>query len=267
MTVSMHKISAGDGYLYLVRSVAASDATHRGRSTLSDYYSVKGEAPGKWMGSGLAALSDPSIGLAMSEHTIAETWSVPEGSEVHEDQMKALFGEGLHPNAAKITKYLTARGTGTGPAHKATKLGSKFKIYEDPPFIKALAQAYQDHSMAAGHSPFTKLDPDTKATIKTELARAWFVDEYGRAPADDRELSGYMARVTRPAKWPWRRTTWPAHRSNRSAPCGRSRRCPSRRHWRTVTRPRSPMSSPKSSDRSRSRAWAPTAPPRSTPRA
>lgn len=200
MTVSMHKISAGDGYLYLVRSVAASDATHRGRSTLSDYYSVKGEAPGKWMGSGLAALSDPSIGLAMSEHTIAETWSVPEGSEVREDQMKALFGEGLHPNAAKITKYLTARGTGTGPAHKATKLGSKFKIYEDPPFIKALAQAYQDHSMAAGHSPFTKLDPDTKATVKTELARAWFVDEYGRAPADDRELSGYMARVTRPAK-------------------------------------------------------------------
>ncbi|OBK01649.1 hypothetical protein A5637_18795 [Mycolicibacterium fortuitum] len=59
----MHKISSGDGYLYLVRQVAASDATHRGRSTLSDYYSVKGEAPGGgewawrgywwvWLGSG-----------------------------------------------------------------------------------------------------------------------------------------------------------------------------------------------------------------------
>lgn len=200
MTVSMHKISAGDGYLYLVRSVAASDATHRGRSTLSDYYSVKGEAPGRWMGSGLSALAEPSIGLAMSDQTITENWSVPEGSEVNEDQMKSLFGEGLHPNAAKISKYLIARGAGSGPAHKATKLGGKFKIYEDPPFVKALAQAYQDHSMSAGHSPFTKLDPETKATIKTDLARAWFAEEYGRAPADDRELSGYMARVTRPAK-------------------------------------------------------------------
>ena len=103
MTVSMHKISAGDGYLYLVRSVAASDATHRGRSTLSDYYSVKGEAPGRWMGSGLSALAEPSIGLAMSDQTITENWSVPEGSEVNEDQMKSLFGEGLHPNAAKIS--------------------------------------------------------------------------------------------------------------------------------------------------------------------
>ncbi|ETZ66899.1 AAA domain protein [Mycobacterium sp. MAC_080597_8934] len=200
MTVSMHKISSGDGYLYLVRQVAASDATHRGRSTLSDYYSVKGEAPGQWMGSGLAALSQPSTGLAMSEQTITDVWAVAPGSEVTEDQMKALFGEGIHPNASKITKYLTARGAGSGPAQKATKLGGKFRIYADPPFVAALSQAYQDHNVAAGLSPFTKLDPNVKATIKTELARAWFAEEYGRPPADDRELSGYIARIHRPAK-------------------------------------------------------------------
>ncbi|OBK01903.1 exonuclease V subunit alpha [Mycolicibacterium fortuitum] len=200
MTVSMHKISSGDGYLYLVRQVAASDATHRGRSTLSDYYSVKGEAPGQWMGSGLAALSQPSTGLAMSEQTITDVWTVAPGSEVTEDQMKALFGEGIHPNASKITKYLTARGAGSGPAQKATKLGGKFRIYADPPFVAALSQAYQDHNVAAGLSPFTKLEPDVKATIKTELARAWFVEEYGRPPGDDRELSGYIARIHRPAK-------------------------------------------------------------------
>ncbi|MGC7304362.1 hypothetical protein RA993_23310, partial [Mycobacteroides abscessus subsp. abscessus] len=66
-----------------------------------------------------------------------------EGSEVTEDQMKALFGEGLHPNATKITEYLTARGLGEQPATKAARLGGKFKIYEDPPFVKALAEAYR----------------------------------------------------------------------------------------------------------------------------
>ena len=55
--MSLHKLTAGDGYLYLIRQVAAADSTERGRSTLSDYYSAKGESPGRWVGSGLASLS------------------------------------------------------------------------------------------------------------------------------------------------------------------------------------------------------------------
>ena len=34
--MSLHKLTAGDGYLYLVRQVAAADSTERGRSALSD---------------------------------------------------------------------------------------------------------------------------------------------------------------------------------------------------------------------------------------
>ena len=56
MVMTLHKLTAGDGYLYLVRQVAAGDNTQRGRSTLADYYSAKGEAPGRWMGRGLSAL-------------------------------------------------------------------------------------------------------------------------------------------------------------------------------------------------------------------
>lgn len=200
MTVSMHKISAGDGYMYLVRQVAASDATHRGRSTLADYYSVKGEAPGQWLGSGLAAFSDPGPGRELSQATLDEIWTVAQGSEVTEDQMKALFGEGMHPNANKITDYLTARGLGKQPATKAAQLGGKFRVYEDPPFVKALAQAYKDHNTEIGVDPATKLDPAAKSAIRTRLARDWFTEEYARRPADDRELSGYMARINRPAK-------------------------------------------------------------------
>ncbi|WP_236739796.1 relaxase domain-containing protein, partial [Mycobacteroides abscessus] len=184
MTVSMHKISAGDGYMYLVRQVAAADATHRGRSTLADYYSVKGEAPGQWLGSGLTALSDPGAGRELSKATVDQIWTVAEGSEVTEDQMKALFGEGLHPNADKITKYLTARGLGKQPATKAARLGGKFKVYEDPPFVKALSEAYREYNAEMGADPATKLEPAAKSAIKTRLARDWFIEEFDRPPAD-----------------------------------------------------------------------------------
>ena len=57
--MGLHKLTAGDGYLYLIRQVAAGDATDRGRPSLADYYSSKGETPGRWMGRGLPALGQP----------------------------------------------------------------------------------------------------------------------------------------------------------------------------------------------------------------
>jgi hypothetical protein len=64
--MTIHKLTAGDGYMYLIRQVAASDSTHRGRPSLDDYYSSKGETPGRWMGRGLAEL-DRSSGVALGD--------------------------------------------------------------------------------------------------------------------------------------------------------------------------------------------------------
>ena len=52
--MTLHKLTAGSGYEYLTRQVAALDSTEKGRSALTDYYSAKGESPGRWVGSGLA---------------------------------------------------------------------------------------------------------------------------------------------------------------------------------------------------------------------
>ena len=61
--MTLHKLTAGDGYMYLIKQVAANDSTVDGRSALSDYYSSKGESPGVWIGSGLASLEDgPAAG-------------------------------------------------------------------------------------------------------------------------------------------------------------------------------------------------------------
>jgi hypothetical protein len=55
--MSLHKLTAGDGYTYLTRQVAAADATDKGHTSLGDYYTQKGESPGVWVGSGLSGLA------------------------------------------------------------------------------------------------------------------------------------------------------------------------------------------------------------------
>ena len=42
--MTVHKLTAGDGYTYLTRQVAANDATNRGYDNLGAYYDEKGEA-------------------------------------------------------------------------------------------------------------------------------------------------------------------------------------------------------------------------------
>ena len=64
--MSLHKLTAGDGYTYLTRQVAASDATERGTASLGDYYTEKGESPGHWMGCGLAGLSAGPDGVGIA---------------------------------------------------------------------------------------------------------------------------------------------------------------------------------------------------------
>ena len=44
--MSIHKLTAGDGYAYLTRQVAALDATDKQHTGLADYYSQRGEVPG-----------------------------------------------------------------------------------------------------------------------------------------------------------------------------------------------------------------------------
>lgn len=195
--MTTHKLTAGDGYQYLIRQVAAVDTTARGRAPLIDYYSAKGESPGRWVGSGLASLSSTRA-RSVPPEDLAKVWAVPVDSPVTEAQMKALFGEGLHPNADEITKYVAERGVHGLAAAEAAKLGRKFHIRDgETTFARALAVAYRDHNEEAGLHRNAPIDAPTRAAIRTALARRMFAEQYGRAPADDRELSGFIARETR----------------------------------------------------------------------
>jgi len=51
--MSIHTLTAGSGYDYLTRQVAAMDGTEKGHVPLASYYTERGESPGVWIGSGL----------------------------------------------------------------------------------------------------------------------------------------------------------------------------------------------------------------------
>jgi conjugative relaxase-like TrwC/TraI family protein len=82
VTVSMRVMSAGDGYKYLLRTVAAADGQRSLSTPLTRYYSAKGTPPGQWMGSGLPGLGSGRI---------------LEGAEVTEAQLQRLIGLGRDP--------------------------------------------------------------------------------------------------------------------------------------------------------------------------
>jgi len=114
--MTLHKLTAGDGYTYLTRQVAAQDATARGYGSLGEYYAQRGEAPGVWLGRGL------SSGAAVVP-------DYPLGEVVTEAQMVALFGAGRHPNAEEIGRVLSAAGASAAEADRASRLGSPFRVF------------------------------------------------------------------------------------------------------------------------------------------
>ncbi|WP_256980595.1 MobF family relaxase [Rhodococcus sp. 14-2496-1d] len=179
--MGLHKLTAGDGYEYLTRQVAAADSTERGASSLADYYSEKGESPGRWAGAGLAGLG-----------------SVAAGQQVSEAQMKALFGEGLHPNADLMFELALAQGASQADAARSAKLGRAFKIDSGATAYRvACAEAFVAHNLARGQKWNAPIDDADRARIRTDVGSKMFAKEYGRAPADERELSGWVAKVGR----------------------------------------------------------------------
>ncbi|AFM20140.1 TrwC relaxase (plasmid) [Mycolicibacterium chubuense NBB4] len=195
--MGLHKLTAGDGYTYLLRQVAVADGTDLGRASLTDYYSSKGETPGRWVGSGLGALGRP-VSRDPANPLVEQLWGVPEGSEVTEDQMKALFGEGLHPNATKITEHLTGIGVWVDGAHAAAKLGRPFRLgANENDFTRRLRGAYSSYNNTIGRATNAPLDPEVRAEVRTTVAAEMFVQRYGRAYLDERELTGFIARLSR----------------------------------------------------------------------
>lgn len=106
--MSFRAVHAGAGYQYLLRSVATNDAYDPSTETgkLAGYYQAKGTPPGRWMGSGLAALGSSTAAA---------------GEVVEADQMSALYGMGMHPDTHEMID--------SGHSMDDCKLGGKFPTF------------------------------------------------------------------------------------------------------------------------------------------
>jgi conjugative relaxase-like TrwC/TraI family protein len=132
--MTLHKLHAGDGYTYLTRQVAAGDGGRTPGQQLADYYTATGNPPGRWVGAG-------AVDVAVS-------------GRVREDQMRALFGRGLHPDAEQIIALETTNGATDEEAARAAKLGRAFPQYQPLlPRSERVAVRLAEFEVEHGHPP------------------------------------------------------------------------------------------------------------------
>jgi conjugative relaxase-like TrwC/TraI family protein len=181
--MSIHKLSAGSGYDYLTRRVAALDATEKGHVGLASYYTERGESPGAWIGSGLAGIDGLNAGDAVTA-----------------EQMRALFGAGMHPLASTRLEQLGTADLTAANVQAATRLGAPFKVYASDvsPFRVEVAKRIATLNTAARHLADESVLAALRARVRTEVAREFFRAEHGRDPIDAREIAATIAKESRP---------------------------------------------------------------------
>ena len=73
------------------------------------------------------------------------------GDVVSEEQMVALFGEGRHPDAARIEQQLRAEGAGADVIEAATALGTPFALnLANNEYLRQVAQLMAEWNRAHG---------------------------------------------------------------------------------------------------------------------
>jgi conjugative relaxase-like TrwC/TraI family protein len=159
--MTVHKLSAGDGYTYLTRHIAGGDVDRTRTRDATGYYTAEGNPPGIWVGRGA-----PLLGLA--------------GQRVTEEQMRTLFGHGMHPNAEQmITDYLATHATAgmsdkqlarlAVDARRAASLGRAFPTYATlEPFDDRVAERLATITKETGRTP---TDAEIKGVRREEAAR------------------------------------------------------------------------------------------------
>ena len=148
--MTIHKLSAGDGYVYLTKHVAKADATESKRADAVDYYVTKGTPPGRWYGK-----ATTRAGVAV-------------GEEVTENAMRSAFGAARTPHAFDTMPALTAPVAERYDWSAKTALGRPFSWFTgSQEYVHEVEERCSDHKRTNGEYP----DTATKNTIKHEVAR------------------------------------------------------------------------------------------------
>ncbi|MFF5794584.1 MobF family relaxase [Paeniglutamicibacter sp. NPDC012692] len=167
--MTVHKLSAGDGYTYYTREVASGDELRATNRDLGDYYHLSGYPPGQWGGRGAAHLEV--------------------SGEVTEAQMQLLYGEGLHPRFGETSDR-------TGKPFEQ-KLGQRYKRFtqKDNTLHHRIATALGDFERLQHHAPGV----DERRIIRAKVGARYFRELHGRNPVSREELGRFISQQMHPA--------------------------------------------------------------------
>lgn len=202
----MKVVHGGSGYTYLTRQVACGDVTRATGQSLTDYYTAAGAPPGRWAGRGSEALGVSGV--------------------VSEAQMKALYGEGLHPDAEVMQAQLRdewershAESHGHGPVtaaalaqaetgwKAATKLGRGWwdkdvveakQAEHDAKWKQPFERALQARAKKLGLDSVDDLGREDRSAVRLEVGLRQFQADKHRAPVDAGELKAFTTKLSKP---------------------------------------------------------------------
>jgi conjugative relaxase-like TrwC/TraI family protein len=192
--MSLKKLAAGSGYAYLTRQVAAADSTGLGSMPLADYYAAKGEAPGRWIGSGLVGID-----------------RLGDGDVVTDQQMKNLFGDGCDPvtGAALGRAFQSGSVAGFDLTFSPVKSVSALWAVVPPEVARQIRRAHNAAVLDAvdfleSHAIFTREGTGGARQVETRgLIAAAFLHRDSRAGDPDLHTHVAVANKvqTRQGKW------------------------------------------------------------------
>ncbi|NRI68796.1 conjugal transfer protein TraA [Rhodococcus sp. MS16] len=155
--MTIHKLQAGDGYVYLTKHVAKGDATESLKADATSYYVKKGTPPGQWWGKA------------------AEMVGVAVGDEVTESAMRSTFGQARTPDAVDTKPANNAPVSDHLDWSARTALGRAFARFEPMEYIGDVEDRCIAYKSANGEYPKT----EAKNEIKFEVAREHLLRERG----------------------------------------------------------------------------------------
>lgn len=173
--MSLKKLHAGEGYTYLTRQVASGDHRRKNGELMVDYYTADGLPSGTWWGKG------------------AEQLGV--SGEVTEDQMRAAYGEFLHPDADTRLKELIQDGVRPKEALNRVRLGAKaYDFNRDIPFMVQRKQAIEQFTLAHRRVP----NDEEREVLELKIAREMLPEEL---IGSQKAARGLVAEAKRKARY------------------------------------------------------------------
>ncbi|QBR94342.1 conjugal transfer protein [Nocardioides euryhalodurans] len=163
-------MSAGSGYQYLLRSVAAGDGSRALSTPLTRYYSEVGTPPGRWLGSGVRALGSGQLaaGMQVTEEQLALLIGMGRDPMTGEqlgrayptykrladriyERVAALDPEMTQEDCAAETSRIEAEETAAGMRHAVAGFDLTFSVPKSVSVLWAVADAATQERIAEAH--------------------------------------------------------------------------------------------------------------------